>query len=327
MPHRDINHGKSTWTFRVVKMSPVSRAGGGMIGVRPVLHMVVVAVVVLSASVMACTRPSEAHDAMPVDKQIPVAPAAAMASFVGDFETGNFDQWPYCQNVVVTSAPCSELHNSTYSMTVENDVVRQGKFAARFEVRQGDRPLCCGDRAEVSGDDRTAAGEGDDRWYQWSTMFDASFPAGLGYNVVAQWHGDADGSPPVAISAGPTDVGVERWGIVIHTYDAPGKSRKAFTPWSAPVVRNVWNDIKMHIKWSARDDVGFVEFWLNGAPQTFTADPCAGQTRCMVRTLMPDGGGIYFKQGLYRDYAVTAPGIVYHDGFSQADTEADLAPL
>jgi hypothetical protein len=100
----------------------------------------------------------------------------------------------------------------------------------------------------------------------------------------------------------------------------------SFTPWSGPVVRGVWNDIKLHVKWSASDDVGFIEFWLNGAPQKFAAAPCPGQTRCMERTLMPGGGGVYFKQGYYRDPAIAATGVVYHDGFSEADSEAGLAP-
>ena len=93
------------------------------------------------------------------------------------------------------------------------------------------------------------------------------------------------------------------------------------------MVRGVWNDIKLHIKWSASDNVGFIEFWLNGAPQTFTDTPCAGKTRCTVRTLMPGGGGVYFKQGYYRDSSIGPTGVVYHDGFSVAHTEGSLAPL
>jgi Polysaccharide lyase len=208
-------------------------------------------------------------------------------------------------------------------------VVRQGRFAARFELRQGDHPegMCCNARAEVSGEAATRADEGDDRWYQWSTMFGNDFPAGQGWSVMAQWHANADGSPPVAFNAGPTNVGDDRWGIVLSTWNAPGDAGPTFTPWSVPVTRGVWNDIKMHIKWSVRDDVGFIEFWLNGAPQRFTAAPCAGETRCRVRTLMPAGGGVYFKQGYYRDSHITPTGTVYHDGFSVADTEAGLIPL
>lgn len=255
--------------------------------------------------------------------------SAAQASFVGDFETGNADQWPNCQNVVIVSGPCSEFPNDTYSMRVEAAPVRQGRFAARFEVRQGDQPrgICCGDRAEVSGENATVTNEGDDRWYQWSTMFGEGFPAAQGWSVISQWHANAGGSPPLAFSAGPTNVAAGRWGIVVVTYNDVDAEGPVFTPWSAPVVPGVWNDIKVHVKWSTSDAVGFIEFWLNGVPQTFTAEPCAGETRCMVRTLMPGGNGAYFKQGYYRDPDITEPGVIYHDGFSMANSEVGLAPL
>jgi Polysaccharide lyase len=272
-------------------------------------------IVVLVMSLIACGR----------------APAAVSANFVGDFETGNFDQWPICQNVTAGSEPCASVPDQGYSMQVENTVVRQGRYAARFEVRQGDKPLCCGDRAEVSGEAPTGANEGDERWYQWSTMFDNNFPADQGWSVVSQWHAGSDGSPPLSIVAGPTagqtDIGANRWGVMMSTWNSPGDAGPTFTPWSAPLVRGVWNDIKLHVKWSASDKVGYLEFWLNGAPQTFGSAPCAGQTRCAVRTLMPGGGGVYFKQGYYRSDSTTSVGVVYHDGFSVADTEAALAPL
>lgn len=256
------------------------------------------------------------------------APAAS-ATFVGDYETGDFSQWPICQDVAVGSVPCAGAALGEHSMRVQTDVVRQGRYAARYELRPGERAAgpCCGHRAEVSGDDATAAGEGAERWYRWSFQPDAQFPADQGWTVLGQWHADADGSPPVAINAGPTNVGTDRWGIVVSTWEAPGQRGPTYTPWSAPVTRGVWSDLTLHIMWSTRDDVGFIEFWLDGVPQTFTAEPCAGQTRCMVRTLMPGGGGIYYKQGYYRDPAITRPGVVYQDGFSAAASEAGLHPL
>ncbi|WP_067689332.1 polysaccharide lyase [Nocardia jejuensis] len=257
------------------------------------------------------------------------APPADSHAFVGDFETGNFDQWADCQNIVVSSAPCVNFRGSSDSMQVESTVVRQGRYAARFEVRQGDTPaqLCCGARAEVSGEEALRADEGDDRWYQWSTRFGAGFPADRGWTVLSQWHADQDGPPPLAIGAGPTNVADDRWGIVVSTWNAPGDPGTTYTPWSGPIVPETWIDIKMHVKWSIEDSIGFVELWVDGTPQRFQAEPCAGRTRCMVRTLMPDGGGTYFKQGYYRDPQITPPGVVYHDGFSCAATEAELRPL
>jgi len=253
--------------------------------------------------------------------------AAATASFVGDFETGNFDQWPVCQDVAAQSVVCTKLGPPTYSLQVEDQVVRQGRFAGRFELRQGDVPagICCGARAEVSGEAATRADEGDERWYQWSTLYDEGFPAETGWSVLSQWHAYADGgSPPVAVA----NVSPGRWGVVLTKWSSPGQDDPPkFEPWSTPLVRGVWNDIKMHIKWSASDDSGFIELWVNDAPQTFTDAPCASQTRCAIRTLMPGGGGVYFKQGYYRDSSIVPTGVVYHDGFSAADTEAGLQPL
>lgn len=248
--------------------------------------------------------------------------------FVGDFETGNFDQWPVCQDVAVYSVACSSMQEQTYSMRVETDVVRQGKYAARFEVRHGDQPagLCCGDRAEVSGDDATFADEGDDRWYQWSTFFGDGFPTSK-WSVVSQWHADVDGSPPLAFVVGGEEMGADRWGIVATTWNGPGNPGPRYTPWSTPMVRGVWNDIRLHVKWSADPNVGLIEFWLNGEPQTFQNEPCKGQTRCQLRTLMPGGGGVYFKQGYYRDSGTTETGVVYHDAFTEADSPAGLPRL
>ncbi|QLY27713.1 heparin lyase I family protein [Nocardia huaxiensis] len=255
-------------------------------------------------------------------------PPPSPRTFVGDYETGNFNQWAYCQNIVVTSGPCADYTNAD-SMSIVTDIVRQGHYAARFEVDQGDTPgrLCCGDRAEVSGEDATQADEGDERWYQWSTRFDTVFPAGTGWSVVSQWHANEDGSPPLAIAAGPTNVSENHWGVVISTWNGPGDPGPTYTPWSREITRDVWNDIKLHVKWSARDSDGYLELWVDGRRQTFDAAPCTGEIRCAVRTLMPDGGGVYFKQGYYRDPGIPGEGIVYHDGFSQSATEAGLEPL
>lgn len=68
-------------------------------------------------------------------------------------------------------------------------------------------------------------------------------------------------------------VGADRWGIVADKWNGSGNQGSAFTPWRAPVIDGVWDDIEVHIKWSVCDHVGFVELWHNGAPQTFGCKP------------------------------------------------------
>ena len=106
-----------------------------------------------------------------------------------DFETGDLRQWDGLQRV------------ADDRIQVVTDPVDQGRFAGRFEVRDGDNPIGFGDRAEVQL--ATDESEGDDRWYAWSTMFDRSFPTSDAWQVVTQWHASSDGPPPLAFYVEP----------------------------------------------------------------------------------------------------------------------------
>jgi Polysaccharide lyase len=249
--------------------------------------------------------------------------------FVGDFETGNFNQWAICQTITFNDR-CTNYNGTkiTYSLQLENTILRQGNWAARFEVRNGDQPFCCGERSEVNGDTALTSNEGDDRWYQWSTLFAAGWP-NQGWSAVAQWHDEADGPPALSFNTS-TDDGFAsgNWGVLIHKNSSPNNTITTYTPWQTPINPGTWHDIKIHVKWSTSDSIGFIEVWHNGARQTFSGAPCAGQTRCMTRTMTPGGGGsVYYKQGYYRDPNYTSTGVVYQDGFSMAASEADLNPL
>lgn len=249
--------------------------------------------------------------------------------FTGDFETGNLAQFDVCQTAVY-NGPCQDLDNSDHhGLRVQTAVRRQGEYAARFEIRDGDRPaICCGERSEVDPGMAGQVSEGDDLWYQWSTLFDQAFPADharQGWGLVTQWHSSAaDGPPPVGLYV---DVANGMWGLRINQQAVAGVAQATFVQWQTALATGTWHDMKLHIKFSEDERVGFVELWHNGLRQTFTGAPCAGQTRCGVRTLVPLGGGAYFKQGYYRDENVRDVGVVYHDGLSIARSEADLAPL
>lgn len=247
------------------------------------------------------------------------APAAGAAPagrlFTGDFETGDLSQWQTCQSVV-RNGPCTN-YPAHYSMQVVTSPVRQGSYAGRFELRDGDVPnFGGGERAEVNIDvPLTGATEGADGWYQWSTQFGPNFPVQGWGAVLSQFH-SGKGSPPVSMDT----VGTNRWGLTLYG---------GTVVWSTPLNPGSWQDIKLHIRWSTKAATGYIELWHNNVQQTFTGTSCAipqFPTRCASATLASKKGS-YFKQGYYRDQAHTQTGVVYHDGFTSATTEAGLGPL
>jgi hypothetical protein len=218
----------------------------------------------------------------------------------GNFNTGDLSQWSGHQNL------------RSYSLTTVAAPAREGSYAGRFEVRKGDDPLCAagwgcyGDRSEVQMG--TGETEGQERWYSWSTMVAPDFPRSSAWQVVSQWHANADGSPPIAFFAENDDLVLR-----FHRTASPGRILNVVDAWRGPLKRGSWQDIRLHVKWSGSDTVGFVELWINGVAQTFDT----GGTRRYIRNMYP-GIGNYFKQGLYRQAGLAQTGIVYHDGFKMS---------
>jgi hypothetical protein len=207
-----------------------------------------------------------------------------------DFETGDLRQWDGEQRV------------ADDRIQVVRDPVDQGEFSGRFEVRDGDNPIGFGDRAEVQL--ATDEGEGDDRWYAWSTMFDPTFPDSDAWQVVTQWHSSSDGPPPLAFY-----VENEEYTLQTNPYDPDGDVSAPVAHWSAPLNRGTWRHIRLHVVWSADPERGLIELWVDGERAT---PPISTQT------LRP-GEGVYFKQGYYRRSGEPQTGIVYHDAFRMSE--------
>lgn len=180
----------------------------------------------------------------------------------------------------------------------------QGGYAARFEVRDGEDPLCragygCfGDRAEVQADSQES--EGRELWYDWSIRFARDFPRTSEFQVVTQWHSEVDGSPPVALYAGENEVYLRT-----DPHDSSGREvRPPEVRWSGPMRRGTWQRFRLHVLWSGSDRRGFLELFVNGRRAT-------GRVR--TRTLYP-GRANYLKLGYYREAGIRRPGVVYQDG-------------
>ncbi|PTL80691.1 heparin lyase I family protein [Vitiosangium sp. GDMCC 1.1324] len=206
----------------------------------------------------------------------------------GDFETGDRSQWSGTQMV------------NADRLQVVASPVHQGSYALKATVRQGDNPISAsGNRNELVR--MTNEKEGDEYFYRWSTMFASDFPSANTWQLFTQWHHSGDnGSPPVEFYVNGETVYLRVQGSTVV--------------WSTKLVRGQWQDFIFHVKWSANSSVGFVELYLNGQrvlPKRNVATMYSGQTN-------------YLKVGLYRNSTISQVGVVYHDGWIQGRSLADV---
>ena len=217
-----------------------------------------------------------------------LASASAQATVVwkGDYETGNLTQW-------------DRVDGLASMLTVVQSPVHQGKYALRVELHQG-QVSSSGTRNELELGG-IALSEGMERWFAWSTLFPADFPSNNTWQVFTQWHhSGCCGSPPLEMD------------IIGETLQMTHNGDQAL--WTAPLVRGVWHDFVVHVKFSATS--GFVELWYDGKK-------ALDQTT--VQTLNP-GEFNYMKQGLYWNASITSVGVLYHDGTIMGTGLADVAP-
>lgn len=234
-------------------------------------------------------RPSAVAAAVAVVLAV-AAPGRAEVVWSGDFETGDKSQWSRAQEV------------SADRMTVITSPVRQGGYALRVEVRQGDDPIdSSGNRAELVWTEPEV--EGNERWYAWSTLWPDDYPSADTWQLFTQWHHSGNsGSPPVE--------------FYVRGEELRLRLNASTVVWTAPLTRGVWHDFLFHVKWSSDPAEGFVELWYDGElvlPLTYGANMFAGQDN-------------YLKQGLYRNEIISEVGVLFHDGMTAGTTREDVAP-
>ncbi|QRO00467.1 heparin lyase I family protein [Archangium violaceum] len=206
----------------------------------------------------------------------------------GDFETGDRSQWSKTQMV------------SADRLQVLSSPTRQGSYAIKVTVKQGDNPISAsGNRNELVR--MTNEKEGDEYFYRWNTMFASDYPSAKTWQLFTQWHHSGDsGSPPVEFYVNGETIYLRLQGSNVV--------------WSRPLVRGQWLDFIFHVKWSAKSSVGFVELYVNGQlvlPKKYSATLYSGMTN-------------YLKVGLYRNSTIAPTGVVYHDGWIQGRSLADV---
>jgi hypothetical protein len=189
-------------------------------------------------------------------------------------------------------------------LQVVSSPVREGRFALKATVKQGDDPInSSGNRNELVR--RTFEPTGSEYAYRWSTRFAPDFPSVKTWQLFTQWHHEGSGgSPPVEFYVYGEEIRLKVGG------------ETGLDVWRTPLVRDVWHDFVFHVKWSPDPKVGFVELYHNGKlvlPRRFIATQFNGQRN-------------YLKQGLYRNETVVPTGVLYHDGFTMARRLKELLP-
>lgn len=229
--------------------------------------------------------------------------ARSTVGWRGDYETGSVSQWSL-----------GSQSKDPSRIAVATDVTRQGRYAARFEVRSGDNNVAgsgSGERAEVLTNSATTDGvEGREAYWAWSTLFPSNFSApGGAWNVFTQFHHSG--------STGQSNIHFDvrdmtTIGLRVMGGNESSPTRRDFS--LAPLTKGSWHDFVFHVKWSSNPSVGFVEVWVNGrnvVPKTFTPTLYAGQS-------------VYLKQGYYRS-AFSGTTVVYHDGMRRGTSYDEVA--
>jgi hypothetical protein len=244
--------------------------------------------------------------------------ATPPGSFTGDWETGNASQWS--GNQWNRNVPLSE------QFRIVTDPVRQGRYAAKFTVRSGDKfGTTSGERSEVywTGSDEA---DGQDYWYSWSTLFPSDWTEPNGWGIFLQFHADFSSTPP------PLSFNARADSVVVNVNAGPlsatccgGTTRLRWTILNS-LNKGRWNDFVLHVKWSAGND-GAVTVWhrMEGDNGYVKVLDVGGFPTLQSQNGVPAKN--YVKLGLYRD-ADTDTNTLYQDGFrrwSSADPPPDVA--
>lgn len=232
-------------------------------------------------------------------------PGATEAELYLGYETGDFSEWSGVQ-----APPGREP-------TIVERPVRAGRYAARFELRPGDRTETGGyvsHRSEVFvGSNNVPFREGDDRWFGFSVRFGDGLGGHDGSQTVVQWKNDGTGSAPFDLRVDDDGrlclADVRDWDAKVFHWCTEG-----------PVETERWHDFQVHARFSSDPEKGFVELHYDQEPQELAS---SGTERAYFATLEP-GADSYVKQGYYTGTEFSHGGVVYHDAMRIGNRLSDV---
>lgn len=256
----------------------------------------------------------------------------------GDWECGTSgqDYRPWTQRHFDPAKPWAFMHSSA-------SLPRQGTYAGRFEVRQGDNNGSSGERSEVAlpgGIKFTKTAPFNDVYFAFSVRFDSAWPQCTnGFCIVAQWKGSAgdSGTPMISLRA---PEGAAKSGTVqdsVHIFRKAGVCTDPLNCAEAEYHqlisgdafrnnRGRWIDFIFHIKWSeGADGILGVSYRIDG--QSGFTIAMADEAMPTLKTF-PDANGnmvipdVEARVGLYRSDENNPAyiNILTHDSYCVATT-------
>ena len=252
--------------------------------------------------------------------------------FVGDFETGNVNQWTWGAQCANTGVPSTST-NLTGTVTVQSETVGQGSYAAQFDLPNS---------PEVRNSCETVAkrkiGVGFDDYYGLMVRLPPNWqePSGAGWGLsLAQFNFEGIVGAPVSLIAHAKDISLVLQTGLCHS------SRCQYTSGAggnvapmviAPAYPDVWHEFIVHVRW-ATNSKGLIEVWHRLKLQKLWRKVVS---RRGIPTLQWDGQGPQSllgsvtsdKIGAYRGWA-RFPLTVWEDGFirsSSFETTANSLP-
>jgi hypothetical protein len=186
--------------------------------------------------------------------KLPVPP-----KFVGDFETGNTDQWTWGAQCANTGVPSTST-GLRGTVTVQSTIVGQGNYAAQFDLPNS---------PEVRNACETVAkrkiGVGTDDYYGLMVRLppDWQEPSGAGWGLsLAQFNFEGIVGAPLLLIAHARDISlVLQSGLCVtrcqYTSGEGGHVKPMIV---APAYVNVWHEFIVHIRW-ATNSKGMIEVW------------------------------------------------------------------
>ena len=278
-------------------------------------HIQIFFVLSLLFAIVSCTTP-------------PPETTSPQLVFDGGFESGRPAPWgPPIYN---TKHPRSE------QLQIVTSPVRQGKYAAKLTVHDGDKARGLdGERVQMPRPCRqeTMEVEGRDYWYAWSTMFSEDWQPLTppdDWLVIIDWHSTYDDVCQllqIEMDASNALKAKMLTGEVTgyNCFDGPGTAYKHEEVIVKEITPGKWNDFIIHVYWTTSEN-GVVEIWhkLEGDAAFTKVMDVSG-----VPTLQYQGDPAAYRPPYlilahYRSDSQKHTSVLYHDGFRQSLTAEGL---